>query len=101
MWGIADFDMTDAQQDHALAVESVAPELADLRIELCPSHMSEGRFWKIYFVLLHPKLSKDDADLLSTPQVVIPLLLLLHIASSNPNWEGFLLFQSDWESMTM
>uniref|UniRef100_A0A0E0MGB9 BSD domain-containing protein n=1 Tax=Oryza punctata TaxID=4537 RepID=A0A0E0MGB9_ORYPU len=63
-----DFDMTDAQQDHALAVESVAPELADLRIELCPSHMSEGCFWKIYFVLLHPKLSKDDADLLSTPQ---------------------------------
>jgi hypothetical protein len=103
MWGIADFDMTDAQQDHALAVESVAPELADLRIELCPSHMSEGCFWKIYFVLLHPKLSKDDADLLSTPQVVIPLLLLLlhHIASTNPNREGFLLFQSDWESMSM
>ncbi|KAF0895742.1 hypothetical protein E2562_014351 [Oryza meyeriana var. granulata] len=65
-----DFDMTDAQQDHALAVESVAPELADLRIELCPSHMSEGCFWKIYFVLLHPKLSKEDAELLSTPQIL-------------------------------
>lgn len=62
--------MTDAQQDHALAVESLAPELADLRIELCPSHMSEGCFWKIYFVLLHPKLRKDDADILSTPQVI-------------------------------
>ncbi|KAM0828058.1 hypothetical protein ACQ4PT_067789 [Festuca glaucescens] len=65
-----DFDMTDAQQDHALAVESVAPELADLRIELCPGHMSEGCFWKIYFVLLHPKLTKEDAELLSTPQVL-------------------------------
>ncbi|TKW01200.1 hypothetical protein SEVIR_8G164100v4 [Setaria viridis] len=65
-----DFDMTDAQQDHALAVESVAPELADLRIELCPSHMSEGCFWKIYFVLLHPKLMKEDADILSTPQIL-------------------------------
>lgn len=62
--------MTDAQQDHALAVESLAPELADLRIELCPSHMSEDCFWKIYFVLLHPKLRKDDADILSTPQVI-------------------------------
>jgi hypothetical protein len=62
--------MTDAQQDHALAVESLAPELADLRIELCPSHMSEGCFWKIYFVLLHPKLRKDDAEILSTPQVI-------------------------------
>lgn len=65
-----DFDMTDAQQDHALAVESLAPELADLRIELCPSHMSEGCFWKIYFVLLHPKLRKDDADILSTLQIL-------------------------------
>ncbi|KAG8090007.1 hypothetical protein GUJ93_ZPchr0011g28237 [Zizania palustris] len=65
-----DFDMTDAQQDHALAVESVAPELADLRIELCPSHMGEGFFWKIYFILLHPKLSKEDAELLSTPQIL-------------------------------
>ncbi|KAL6842853.1 hypothetical protein ACP4OV_027166 [Aristida adscensionis] len=65
-----DFDMTDAQQDHALAVESVAPELADLRIELCPSHMSEACFWMIYFVLLHPKLRKEDAAILSTPQVL-------------------------------
>ncbi|CAD6342759.1 unnamed protein product [Miscanthus lutarioriparius] len=65
--------MTDAQQDHALAVESLAPELADLRIELCPSHMSEGCFWKIYFVLLHPKLRKDDAEILSTAQLKQPL----------------------------
>lgn len=67
--------MTDAQQDHALAVESLAPELADLRIELCPSHMSEGCFWKIYFVLLHPKLRKDDAEILSTPQVIFIIIL--------------------------
>ncbi|KAM0823111.1 hypothetical protein ACQ4PT_071084 [Festuca glaucescens] len=60
---------SDGSKDHALAVESVAPELADLRIELCPGHMSEGCFWKIYFVLLHPKLTKEEAELLSTPQV--------------------------------
>ncbi|RLN35562.1 uncharacterized protein C2845_PM03G15330 [Panicum miliaceum] len=65
---IFDFDMTDVQQDRTLAVESLAPKLADLRIELCPSHMSEGCFWKIYFVLLHPKLTKKDAEILSTPQ---------------------------------
>ncbi|KAG2658282.1 hypothetical protein PVAP13_1KG250500 [Panicum virgatum] len=49
-----DFDMTEAQQDHTLAVKSLAPELVDLRIELCPSRTSEGCFLKIYFVLLHP-----------------------------------------------
>ncbi|TVU24845.1 hypothetical protein EJB05_27305 [Eragrostis curvula] len=65
-----DFDLSDAQQDHALAVESLAPELADLRIELCPSHMSEGCFWMIYFVLLHPRLKREDAEILSTPQIL-------------------------------
>lgn len=61
--------MSDAQLEHALAVERLAPRLAALRIELCPSHMSEGYFWKVYFVLLHSRLNKHDADLLSTPQV--------------------------------
>ncbi|GJN17508.1 hypothetical protein PR202_gb04581 [Eleusine coracana subsp. coracana] len=62
-------DMTDGRQDHALAVERVAPELADLRIELCPIHMSEGCFWMIYFVLMDPRLTKEDAEILSTLQV--------------------------------
>jgi len=61
--------MSDAQQEHALAVESLLPRLAALRIELCPTHMSEGCFWMIYFVLLHSRLNKQDAELLSTPQV--------------------------------
>ncbi|KAF3969193.1 hypothetical protein CMV_006980 [Castanea mollissima] len=30
--------------------------------------MSEACFWKIYFVLLHPRLNKHDAEVLSTPQ---------------------------------
>ncbi|CAN1191349.1 hypothetical protein LINPERHAP2_LOCUS41000 [Linum perenne] len=65
-----DFDMSDAQQEHALTVERLAQRLAALRIELCPGYMSEGCFWKIYFVLLHPRLSKEDALLLSTPQIM-------------------------------
>ncbi|CAH9110830.1 unnamed protein product [Cuscuta epithymum] len=64
-----DFDMSDAQQDHALAVEHLAPRLAALRIELCPVHMSETHFWMIYFILVQPRLDKDDAQLLSTPQI--------------------------------
>ncbi|KAE8693365.1 putative amino acid binding protein [Hibiscus syriacus] len=62
--------MSDEQQEHALAVERLAPRLAALRIELCPGYMSEGCFWKIYFVLLLPRLNKHDAELLSTPQIV-------------------------------
>ncbi|XP_058778091.1 uncharacterized protein LOC131652291 [Vicia villosa] len=65
-----DFDLSDAQQEHALAVEHLAPRLAALRMELCPGYMSDGCFWKIYFVLLHPKLSKNDAVFLSTPHIM-------------------------------
>ncbi|GLJ43343.1 hypothetical protein SUGI_0900310 [Cryptomeria japonica] len=65
-----DFDMSDIQREHASAIEHLAPRLAALRIELCPGYMSEGRFWKIYFVLLHSRLNKQDAHMLSTPQIV-------------------------------
>ncbi|XP_022950151.1 uncharacterized protein LOC111453327 [Cucurbita moschata] len=65
-----DLELSDAQQEHALAVEHLVPRLAALRIELCPHYMSEDCFWKIYFVLLHPRLSKHDAEILSTPQIL-------------------------------
>lgn len=61
--------MSDAQLEHALVIERLAPRLAALRIELCPCHMSEDYFWKVYFVLLHSRLNKQDAEVLSTPQV--------------------------------
>jgi hypothetical protein len=61
--------MSDAQRDHAVVVERFAPRLAALRIGLCPCHMSESYFWKVYFVLLHSRLNKQDSEILSTPQV--------------------------------
>jgi hypothetical protein len=73
----ADFDMSDTQQEHAMAIEDLAPTLAALRIELCPIHMTKECFWKIYFVLLHPRLKKHDAELLSTPQVNCSAFLYL------------------------
>ncbi|MED6218881.1 hypothetical protein PIB30_030657 [Stylosanthes scabra] len=73
-----DFDLSDVQQEHALAVERLAPSLAALRMELCPSYMSDDCFWMIYFVLLHPRLSKSNADLLSTPQIVEARAMLAH-----------------------
>ncbi|EPS67775.1 hypothetical protein M569_07001, partial [Genlisea aurea] len=71
-----EFDMSDEQQEHALAVEQRAPRLAALRMELCPRHMSDDQFWKIYFVLVHTRLDKEDALLLSTPQVMEARALL-------------------------
>ncbi|XP_076919464.1 uncharacterized protein LOC143580264 [Bidens hawaiensis] len=73
-----DFDLSDAQQEHVLAVEQLVPRLNALRIELCPKYMSESSFWKIYFVLLHPRLACNDAEILSTPNIVKARALLAH-----------------------
>ncbi|KAJ4965323.1 hypothetical protein NE237_017172 [Protea cynaroides] len=87
-----DFDISDAQQEHALAVEHLVPRLAALRIELCPGYMSEGCFWKVYFVLLHSRLSKHDDELLSTPQIVEARAMwmqeLQNRTKTEPNWSG-------------
>ena len=44
-----EFDMSKAQEEHVLAIQYLAPRLAALRIEVCPCHMSERPFWKVYF----------------------------------------------------
>lgn len=75
-----DFDMSDAQREHVMEIERLAPRLMALRIELCPCHMSNGYFWKVYFVLLHSRLSKTEAEALSTPQVTS---LLVHFSNIN------------------
>ncbi|XP_050365297.1 uncharacterized protein LOC126783801 [Argentina anserina] len=76
--GSDDFELSDIQQEHALAVERLAPALAALRMELCPEHMSDSHFWMIYFVLVHPRLCKQDAELLSTPKIVEVRAMLSH-----------------------
>ncbi|KAJ3685448.1 hypothetical protein LUZ61_014612 [Rhynchospora tenuis] len=69
-FGCNDLEISEAQAEHILAMEQLIPELADLKNELCPSSMTEGRFWIIYFLLLFPKLDKDEVELLSSPQIM-------------------------------
>ncbi|KAI5067501.1 hypothetical protein GOP47_0018029 [Adiantum capillus-veneris] len=45
-------DLTDWQEQHALHVLKAVPEISQFRYELCPRHMKEKRFWKIYFTLV-------------------------------------------------
>lgn len=72
-----EFEMSVAQKDHVQALELAIPRLAVLRTELCPDCMSEGSFWKIYFVLLHSRLRKVDAVILSTPKIMEARVRLL------------------------
>ena len=77
-----DFELSDAQYGHAVAIERLVPSLSYLRTELCSTNMSEACFWKIYFVLLHSKLCKQDAEILSTPQVYSLFFVLLFFLSN-------------------
>ncbi|KAF3323768.1 BSD domain [Carex littledalei] len=82
-----DFEMSDVQQEHALAIEQLVPRLAALRIELCPNHMSERCFWKIYFMLVYPRLDEKDAEMLFSAQIMDARMQLSSKSQSQKNKE--------------
>ncbi|CAN6447719.1 unnamed protein product [Victoria cruziana] len=45
-------DLTEWQAKHATLVLSTVKEVSHFRYELCPRHMKERRFWRIYFTLV-------------------------------------------------
>uniref|UniRef100_A0A7C8ZAD0 BSD domain-containing protein n=1 Tax=Opuntia streptacantha TaxID=393608 RepID=A0A7C8ZAD0_OPUST len=45
-------DLSDWQQRHATIVLSKVKELSKLRYILCPRHLKERDFWRIYFTLV-------------------------------------------------
>ncbi|RWV82437.1 hypothetical protein GW17_00056062 [Ensete ventricosum] len=61
--------MSHTQREHVSIVEGCIPDLLYLRLSLCPIYMSDESFWRIYFELLQPKLSKHDSELLATHQI--------------------------------
>ncbi|XP_022758645.1 uncharacterized protein LOC111305400 [Durio zibethinus] len=45
-------DLSDWQERHAVLVLSKVKELSQLRFKLCPRHLKEDKFWRIYFMLV-------------------------------------------------
>ncbi|XVF81170.1 hypothetical protein PTKIN_Ptkin15bG0135200 [Pterospermum kingtungense] len=45
-------DLSDWQERHAVLVLSKVKELSQLRFKLCPRHLKEEKFWRIYFMLV-------------------------------------------------
>ncbi|XP_010257918.1 PREDICTED: uncharacterized protein LOC104597864 [Nelumbo nucifera] len=45
-------DLTEWQERHATLVLSTVKEISRLRYQLCPRHMKERKFWRIYFILV-------------------------------------------------
>ncbi|KAK9098672.1 hypothetical protein Syun_025717 [Stephania yunnanensis] len=65
-----DFEMSDVQREHALTVGDLVPGLLDLKSKICSSHMNEGHFWIVYFILLLPRLNTHNLEILSTSQLL-------------------------------
>ncbi|XP_062078142.1 uncharacterized protein LOC133782778 [Humulus lupulus] len=77
-----EFSMSEAQREHASTIERYIPEFATLRLRLCRS-MSQEIFWMVYFILLVPRLSGHDFELLSTPKIVEARDVLLQKLQKN------------------
>ncbi|KAJ1273306.1 hypothetical protein BS78_06G270000 [Paspalum vaginatum] len=50
-------DLSSWQERHAVLVLSKAKELAKIRYDLCPRHMKDKLFWRIYFLLAKTYIS--------------------------------------------
>lgn len=79
-----DFEMSDAQREHAFSVERLVPSFTDLRISLRP-HLGDNRFWMIYFILLLPRLNEEDFEILSTPKIIATRNMLLQKLKTTRN----------------
>ncbi|WCJ38086.1 BSD domain-containing protein [Euphorbia peplus] len=50
-------DLSNWQERHATLVLSKLKELSQLRFKLCPRHLKERDFWRIYFLLVKSHVS--------------------------------------------
>ncbi|KAL6844426.1 hypothetical protein ACP4OV_026099 [Aristida adscensionis] len=50
-------ELSGWQERHAVLVLSKAKELAKIRYDLCPRHMKDKQFWRIYFLLAKSYIS--------------------------------------------
>lgn len=63
-------DLTPWQERHALLMLKAVPEISQLRYLLCPRHMKESRFWKIYFVLVRSHVAQYEAQVVGHEDTV-------------------------------
>lgn len=55
-------DLTEWQERHAVLVLKTVPDISQFRYLLCPRHMKESRFWKIYFTLVRSHVAPYEAQ---------------------------------------
>ncbi|CBI37310.3 hypothetical protein VitviT2T_010085 [Vitis vinifera] len=56
-------DLSEWQERHAMLVLSKVKELSQLRYRLCPGHLKEQQFWRIYFMLVKSYVAEYENSL--------------------------------------
>ncbi|XWS47246.1 hypothetical protein CRYUN_Cryun14cG0136300 [Craigia yunnanensis] len=69
-------DLSNWQERHAVLVLSKVKELSQLRFKLCPRHLKEEKFWRIYFMLVKSHVAEYELH-------AIQLAKLKRIAMTN------------------
>jgi len=59
--------LSDWQERHARLMLNQVDELGELRFQLCPSHLKDERFWKIYFLLVQNKIGPISNEIPTSP----------------------------------
>ncbi|XP_068637828.1 protein DOS2-like isoform X2 [Aristolochia californica] len=62
-------DLTQWEARHATLVLSTVKEISRLRYELCPRHMKERKFWRIYFILVNSHVALYEKRYNEEPNV--------------------------------
>ncbi|XP_010245986.1 PREDICTED: uncharacterized protein LOC104589381 isoform X2 [Nelumbo nucifera] len=55
-------DLSEWQEQHATLVLSKVKEISQLRYVLCPRHLKETEFWRIYFILVKNYVAPCDRE---------------------------------------
>ncbi|XP_004290213.1 PREDICTED: uncharacterized protein LOC101295670 [Fragaria vesca subsp. vesca] len=53
-------DLSEWQERHAMLVLSKVKELSHLRYKLCPGHLKEHQFWRVYFMLVKKQVAEYE-----------------------------------------
>ncbi|KAF2292629.1 hypothetical protein GH714_026115 [Hevea brasiliensis] len=62
-------DLSQWQERHATLVLSKVKELSQLRFRLCPRHLKEREFWRIYFTLVKSYIAEYELQAIRVAKI--------------------------------
>ncbi|XAR60970.1 hypothetical protein NMG60_11034535 [Bertholletia excelsa] len=84
--GNVQMDLSEWQERHATLMLSKVKEMSQLRFKLCPRHLKERQFWRIYFTLVKSYTAQYELR-------AIQLEKLRQMAIDNPSMSNMNMYE--------